>query len=239
MGRTQPPSIDELVNELRRTLGPFRGKPVTVRLLDVGSDKPLQFTAFLSESNPSLGRRGVRLMREYPDLLYTQIKAIVQLLEEFELQILVPMVTLPDDMEFVRDILIEQCSQHNLASPKLGAMIETPAAALSAKQIGKFVDFMSFGTNDLTQYAFAADRENASVEPYFKDSSDVIFRLISIVHEDVPTMPLSVCGELAGRQKHTEKLLLSGISSLSVAAPLVSIIKQQVRSIRLDRNDTI
>lgn len=81
------------------------------------------------------------------------------------------------------------------ALPRLGAMIETPAAALSVCDTAPHVDFLSFGTNDLTQYAFAADRDNAAVEMYFDDSSSVIFRLLQIAHDDAPQMPLSICGE--------------------------------------------
>jgi len=231
IGRTLPPSREELVSEMRHTLAPFGGKPVCVRLLDLGSDKPLPFIGFMAETNPALGRRGIRLMREYPELLIRQLQAILALLDEFDIQILVPMVTFPEDVQFVRDILGRQCSKLNRTPPKLGAMIETPAAALSAKAIAPFVDFMSFGTNDLTQYVFAADRENSAVEAYFKDSSEVIFRLIALVHSDVPTMPLSVCGELAGRKEYIARLLQCGISSLSVAAPLVAIIKESIRSV--------
>lgn len=234
IGRTMPPSVDELVMEMRHTLAPYKGKSVCVRLLDVGSDKPLPFLAFLVESNPALGRRGIRLMREYPELLYTQLTALLTLREDFQLQLLVPMVTLPEDIKFVRDRLAKQCNELDISEPQLGAMIETPAAALSASAIAPYVDFMSFGTNDLTQYVFAADRENAAVEDYFYDSSDVIFRLIEMVHNDLPTMPLSICGELAGRQEHVAKLLQCGISSLSVAAPLVAMIKERIRNMRLD-----
>jgi phosphoenolpyruvate-protein kinase (PTS system EI component) len=99
--------------------------------------------------------------------------------------------------------------------------------------LGEHVDFMSFGTNDLTQYTFAADRENAAVEAYYNDSSKAIFRLLQIVHEDLPHMPLSVCGELAGRVDYIHELLSSGIRTLSVAPPLISIVKEAIRNIRI------
>nr|WP_020406509.1 putative PEP-binding protein [Hahella ganghwensis] len=233
IGRLHPPSLDELITELRHTMAPFKGKPVCIRLLDVGSDKPLPFIGFLAESNPALGRRGIRLMREYPELLHTQLKAVLALREEFEIQLLVPMVTLPEDIQFVRNILDTLCNKLDISSPQLGAMIETPAAALSAGKLAPYVDFMSFGTNDLTQYTFAADRENATVEGYFNDASDVIFRLIAMVRDELPMMPLSVCGELAGHPEHTARLLQCGINSLSVAAPLVAVIKEKIRSVDL------
>jgi len=230
LGRVVPPNTDELLNEMRQTLDAARGCTVYVRLLDVGSDKPLPFIGFLAETNPSLGRRGIRFLREYPELLKTQLRAVLELAREFDVRVLVPMVTLPDDVAVVKDYLRQLCSQLRISSPpRLGAMIETPAAALAAQEIVKHADFLSFGTNDLTQYAFAADRENAAVEGYYKDASDVIFRLLRTTHDDVPDVPLSLCGELAGRPQHIPSLLQCGIRTFSVAAPLIPNIKETIR----------
>ncbi|MGB5405871.1 MAG: phosphoenolpyruvate--protein phosphotransferase [Thiogranum sp.] len=229
LGRVVPPNTDELLNEMRLTLDAAKGCTVYVRLLDIGSDKPLPFIGFLAETNPSLGRRGIRFLREYPELLKTQLQAVLELAREFEVRVLVPMVTLPDDVAVVKDYLTQLCSQLRISTPpRLGAMIETPAAALAAQELVKHADFLSFGTNDLTQYAFAADRENAAVEGYYKDASDVIFRLLRITHDDVPDIPLSLCGELAGRPEHIPRLLQCGIRTFSVAAPLIPIIKETI-----------
>ena len=229
LGRVVPPNTDELLNEMRLTLDAAKGCTVYVRLLDIGSDKPLPFIGFLAETNPSLGRRGIRFLREYPELLKTQLRAVLELAREFEVRVLVPMVTLPDDVAVVKDYLTQLCSQLRISTPpRLGAMIETPAAALAAQELVKHADFLSFGTNDLTQYAFAADRENAAVEGYYKDASDVIFRLLRITHDDVPDIPLSLCGELAGRPEHIPRLLQCGIRTFSVAAPLIPIIKETI-----------
>jgi phosphoenolpyruvate-protein kinase (PTS system EI component) len=179
--------------------------------MDVGADKPLPFMRFLAETNPSLGRRGIRFLREYPELLETHLRAVLELARDFDVRLLIPMVALPDDVAAVRECLSQLGSELQISSlPKLGAMIETPAAALSAREIAEQADFLSFGTNDLTQYAFAADRENAAVERYFDDSADVIFRLLQIVHDDVPDVPLSVCGELAGQPAYAPRLLGCG-----------------------------
>lgn len=233
MGRVTPPSVDELFDEMRDTLCPAVNETVCVRLLDIGADKTLPFTGFLAESNPALGRRGIRFLREYPRLLETQLLAILKMSDEFDLRLLVPMVTLPDDMAVVKEAL----ERLSLAAgyPKhlnLGAMIETPAAALSARELEPFADFLSFGTNDLTQYTFASDRDNAAVERYVLDSSNIILRLLRIVHADVPQMPLSICGELAGRKSHIAALLESGIRTLSVAPPLIPEIKETIRAIQ-------
>jgi len=231
LGRVAPPGIDELLEEMRRTLEAAKGRTVCVRFLDIGADKPLPFMRFLAETNPSLGRRGIRFLREYPNLLETHLRAVLKLAGEFDVRLLVPMVTLPDDVSAVKECISQLVSETQSSPiPKLGAMIETPAAALSAREIAGQVDFLSFGTNDLTQYAFAADRENAAVERYFNDSSDVIFRLLQMTHDDVPDMPLSVCGELAGRPTHVERLLRCGIRTLSVAPPLVPVIKEAIRN---------
>ena len=154
------------------------------------------FIGFMAETNPSLGRRGIRFLREYPELLKTQLRAVLELAREFDVRVLVPMVTLPDDASVVKEHLTQLCSEFGISSPpRLEAMIETPAVALAAREIVKYVDFLIFGTNDLTQYAFAADRENAPVERYYKDASDVIFRLLRLTHDDVPDVPLSWCSE--------------------------------------------
>ena len=231
LGCVRPPSVDELLYEMRQTLEAAKDHTVCVRLLDVGGDKPLPFMRFFAETNPSLGRRGIRYLREYPELLKTHLRALLELTKEFNLSVLVPMVTVPEDVAVVKEYLTQLGSELQMSSlPKLGAMIETPAAALSAREIAKHVDFLSFGTNDLTQYAFAADRENAAVEQYYNDDAEVIFRLLQITHDDVPDMPLSVCGELAGRAEHIHRLLQCGVRTLSVASSLIPIIKDTIRN---------
>ena len=229
MGHQTPPDVWTLVNEIRIALAPAKHLPITIRLLDAGADKPLPFMASLRETNPALGQRGIRFLQAYPDLLQTQLEALLQLSTEFNLKILVPMVTLIDDIKAVKQQLLKLCAKLALEAPKLGAMIETPAAALSLQAIAKYADFMSFGTNDLTQYMFAADRENAAVERYFDDVHPAIFRLFEIAHQDLPEVKFSVCGELAGRTDSIEKLINNGVTILSVAPPLVPSIKQKVR----------
>ena len=230
LGRQIPPGVKALLKEMQQTLEPARGFPVYVRLLDVGADKPLPFLKQSAEINPSLGLRGIRFLKKYPELLQTQLDALLQLSADFDLHILVPMVTLPIDMKWVKDLLNQTAANKGVSDiPRLGAMIETPAAALSARGIMEHAEFLSFGTNDLTQYVFAADRENAAVDAYFDDTNDVIFRLQKMVRDDVPHVPLSVCGELAARRDYTARLLECGITTLSVAPPSIPEIKQAIR----------
>jgi phosphoenolpyruvate-protein kinase (PTS system EI component) len=134
-------------------------------------------------------------------------------------------------MVLVRERLSELAAEMRVPSlPGLGAMIETPAAALSASEFAAHCDFLSFGTNDLTQYTFAADRENAAVECYFDDTAEAIFKLMRITRDDVPGMPLSLCGELAGHPEHTARLLECGIETFSVAPPLIPGVKEAIRN---------
>jgi len=232
LGRQEPPDCDELLEEMCSTLEPARGLPVYVRLLDIGADKPLPFMESFREINPSLGRRGVRFLLEYPDILLTQLKTLLKLSGDLDLHIIVPMVTLPDDLRQVKQALTNAAARSQITCmPKLGAMIETPAAALMAAEIAQYADFMSFGTNDLTQYTFAVDRENAAVDLYYNDSQPAIFKLLKTVREDVPDMPLSICGELASREAYVCKILACGITTLSVAPPSIPAIKQAIRQI--------
>lgn len=234
LGRTTTPDTEDLLKDMRHTLEPAVGKPVCVRLLDVSADKPLPFLGALAEINPSLGRRGVRMQLAYPALLEAQLRAILSLSDDFTVSILIPMVTLPQDVITVRETLQRLAAERGKVSPPpLGAMIETPAAALSLKRLAPHVDFLSFGTNDLTQYTFAADRENAVVESYFNDSDDAIFRLLQIAIADAPHLPAAVCGELAGRAAHIPRLLQGGIRALSVVPPLIPAIKAAIRALRI------
>ncbi len=139
LGCVVPPNVDGLFNEMRQTLEAARGHPVCVRLLDIGADKPLPFMRFMAETNPTLGRRGIRYLRENPELMETHLRAVLELTREFDLRLLVPMVTLPDDIAVVKERLSEIGSEMQMSSlPKLGAMIETPAAALPSPPIGLF-----------------------------------------------------------------------------------------------------
>lgn len=233
LSRQHPPSTAELSEAMQTTLQPAKGLPVYVRLLDVGADKPLPFIDMPREQNPSLGQRGIRFLMQYPDLLRTQLDALLTLPPDWDLHILVPMVTLPSDMQRVRALLTDAASRIGTKSiPKLGAMIETPAAALSAADIASHADFLSVGTNDLTQYTFAADRENAAVDFYFDDTHKIIFRLLKTTHDEAPHLPLSVCGELAARPEATIEILECGVTSLSMAPPSIPTVKEAVRRCR-------
>jgi phosphoenolpyruvate-protein kinase (PTS system EI component) len=234
LGRELPPTEDELYEEMQATASPLRHKPLTIRLLDVGGDKPLPFLRPPSEANPSLGLRGIRLLLRHPGLLRAQLAAFIRLSRAQEVRVLVPMVTLEDDIRTTRELFEEACAALRVESrPAFGAMIETPAAALAIPAIARHVDFLSVGTNDLTQYTFAAGRDDPNVDVYFQDGHAALLRLLQIIVDDAADLPLTVCGELAGREDLLPRLLAIGFRSFSMAPPLIPTMKNLIRSLRV------
>ena len=230
LGRTTPPSALELLNELRTMFTPLAGKPLTIRLLDLGADKPVSFLNFPVEDDPFLGCRGVRLLLRYPDLLETQLEAILEFSREFPLRIMVPMITTEQDMSQVRQHALSIASRLGMAElPPLGAMIETPASALTVPDIVRHADFLSIGTNDLTQYTMAAGRENPLVHDYYREDHPAVLRLMRMVFSEAGGVPVSICGEVAGDPSMTATLIEMGARQLSVAPPLVPLIKDAIR----------
>jgi phosphoenolpyruvate-protein phosphotransferase len=233
--RPDPPTEEELSSELERLIAPFGNRRITIRLLDIGGDKPLPYLDLPPSPNPTLGRRGVRLLLDYAQLVRTQMGAILRLAQERPVQVLIPMVTLEDDLRRMRETFDALCVERKVKTPPaFGAMVETPAAALAIPTLARYVDFFSVGTNDLTQYTLAASRDDASVNDYYLDSHESILRLLGIILADATGRPVSLCGELAGREAMVPRLLAMGFRSLSIAPSLIPTTKALIRTIRLD-----
>jgi phosphoenolpyruvate-protein phosphotransferase len=234
LARPSPPTEEELLSELERLIAPFGNRRVTIRLLDVGGDKPLPYLGMPPSPNPSLGRRGVRLLLDYAQLVCTQMGAILRLAQDHPVQVLIPMVTLEDDIRRMRETFDALCAERKIkTAPAFGAMVETPAAALALPTLARYVDFFSVGTNDLTQYTLAASRDDAAVNDYYLDSHESILRLLGIILADAIGRPVSLCGELAGREALVPRLLGMGFRSLSIAPSLIPTTKALIRTIRL------
>jgi phosphoenolpyruvate-protein phosphotransferase len=230
--RELPPSEEELYDELKNLIGRLHDKPVTIRLLDIGGDKTLPSLRLPVESNPLLGKRGVRLLLDYPQLTRTQLRVLLRLSQSQIIRILVPMVTFESEMQQVGELLKDVAKEMRIEKlPPLGAMIETPAAALTVGQIIRHADFLCVGTNDLTQYTLVAGRENTSVSDYYQDTHPSIIRLLNIIMEEASGKPLTICGELAGRENMIPTLLELGFRSLSIAPPLIPTAKALIRTI--------
>lgn len=225
------PSDREFAEFLLDSLRPAQGKYVDVRLLDIGADKNPIYVHLPPEPDPFLGRRGVRVLLEYPDLLDAQLRALLEVSQQFRIGVLIPMVTTESDVIQVAELLHSLADEMGIhALPRIGAMIETPAAALSTPSLKKHVDFFSIGSNDLTQYTMAAGRENPMVTQYFIDDHPTILRLIELVVEESGDTPVSLCGELAGRIDVMPSVLRTGLRSLSVPASMVPDVKNAIRN---------
>ncbi len=236
LSRQMPPTEEELTRNLWDVLGPVRHQPVTVRLLDVGGDKRPVFLDLPAQPDAFLSRRGVRLLLDYPDLLATQLRVLLRLSQELELRISIPMVTLLEEFQQVRQALHTTAKALGIrAMPPLGVMIETPAAALCAAEFARAADFVSLGTNDLTQYTLVAGREEASVRDCDSEDHPAVQRLIARVVRAAKrsSKPPILCGELAHRTNRLPWLLQIGIRTLSVAPSLVPSVKASLRSIDL------
>ncbi len=230
--RELPPSEEELFSELQHLVAPLREKPVTIRLLDIGGDKAIPSLRLPFESNPLLGKRGVRLLLDYPQLARTQLKSLLRLSQAQDIRILVPMVTVERDMQQIRELLVAVAHEMGIENlPPLGAMIETPAAALTVGQIVRHADFLSVGTNDLTQYTMVAGRDNATVSDYYEETHPSMLRLLGIIIAEASGKPVTICGELAGREEVIPTLLEIGFRALSVSPPLIPTTKELIRSI--------
>jgi phosphoenolpyruvate-protein phosphotransferase len=230
--RELPPSEEELFSELQHLVAPLRDKPVTIRLLDVGGDKAIPFLRLPFEANPLLGKRGVRLLLDYPQLARTQLKALLRLSRAQDIRILVPMVTFEREMQQMRELLVAVAHEIGIETlPPLGAMIETPAAALTVGQIARHADFLSVGTNDLTQYTLVAGRDDATVSDYYEETHPSMLRLLGIIVGEASGKPVTICGELAGREEVIPTLLEIGFRALSISPPLIPTTKELIRSI--------
>jgi phosphoenolpyruvate-protein phosphotransferase len=230
LSRSMLPSEKELTDALGHAITPFKTKPVTVRLLDIGGDKQLPYLPAVNESNPLLGRRGVRILLEFPKLLEVQLRALLDLSRDFDIRILVPMVTVTEDVLQIRAALERQAEALGCSTlPPLGAMIETPASALCTGELAEVSDFFNIGSNDLTQYTMAAGREDPAVHAYFQDQHPAILRLLELVGRENAGLQVGLCGELAGKIPAIPSILQSGVRMLSVAPPLVSQVKEAIR----------
>lgn len=215
LDRATPPSRDEQAEAYRTIAGALAGRPLTIRLLDIGGDKPAQYLAFPPEENPALGRRGVRVLLAEPELLETQLAAILDATNTGPCRIMVPMIASVAELDAVRVVLDRVRGARPVA---LGAMIETPAAAIGADLIAARADFLSIGSNDLTQYVLAMDRGNDAVASGIDGLHPAVLRLIAATCDGAARhdVPVGVCGGLAADPLAVPILIGLGVRSLSV-----------------------
>ena len=235
LDRSAAPSIEEQQEVYDAIAEAMAGRRVTLRTLDVGGDKPLAYLPMPAEANPFLGRRGIRLSLDHRDLLRDQMVAICHTARRFPTSIMIPMVSTPGELIEARQVLTEAAGPSGLPEGlQIGTMIEVPSAALKIEAFLPHVDFVSIGTNDLTQYALAAERGNGAVAALSDALDPGVLRLIDHVCRAARgRVEVAVCGEAASDELAIPVLAGLGVRELSVSPAAVPRVKAAVRELDL------
>jgi multiphosphoryl transfer protein len=230
------PSEEEQAERIGAIAEALDGRPLIVRTLDAGADKPLPALPMEPEANPFLGRRGIRLSLARPELLATQLRAALRVAAAHPLKLMFPMVATEAELEQALAILARAREETGVDAPmETGIMVEVPAAALLSERLARHVDFFSIGTNDLTQYVMAAERGNEHVAPLLAGPQPALLRLVreTVAGAEAHGRWVGVCGELAGDAPAAVLLAGLGVRELSVAPPLVPEVKAAMREISM------
>lgn len=235
------PTIAEQVEAYKSTLDAVYPQSVTIRTLDIGGDKQLDYLDMPKEENPFLGNRGIRLCLSNEDIFREQLKALLMASVDRKLKIMLPMVTRLEEITRTRELIENIKEELELegvpaaTNVKLGIMIETPASAIMSEVFARHCDFFSIGTNDLVQYIMSADRGNPTVESIYNPYNPAVIKMLAKVIDDGARagIEVSVCGDLAANTDFTELLLGMGLKKFSVPLPMVSRIKKKIGDISL------
>lgn len=229
LDRSTAPSIDEQAEVYHKIADAFGGRPLTIRTLDIGGDKPVPFIKFEHEQNPALGARGIRTKLLYPELIDAQLQAIARTRSD-ALKVMIPMVSSVDELRGVHARLREFEASREL---RVGVMVETPAAALLADALAKEADFLSIGTNDLAQYVLAMDRTNPVLAASIDALHPAVLKLIAMTAEAgaLAGTSVSVCGNLAGDPVGALLLIGFGITELSSAPTSFPMLRHAISQV--------
>jgi phosphoenolpyruvate-protein phosphotransferase/dihydroxyacetone kinase phosphotransfer subunit len=236
LDRPELPDEDEQARTLSEIAEALQGRPLVVRTLDAGADKPLPALPMPPEANPFLGVRGIRLALERREVLATQLRAILRAATEHPIKAMLPMVATLDEILATRAVLDEARAATGIDTPlELGIMVEVPAAALTAAHLAPHVDFFSIGTNDLTQYTMAAERGDERLAPLLAGPQPAVLQLVKATVEAAEAHGrwVGVCGELAGDPAAAVLLVGLGVTELSMASALIPEAKAALRSVDL------
>lgn len=235
------PSEEEQFRIYKRVLESMAGKKVIIRTLDIGADKQCDYFNLKKEDNPALGVRAIRLCLDRPEIFKTQLRALFRASAFGNLGIMFPMIANVWEVKEVIDICnsvkaeLKADGIEYSEETELGIMIETPAAALISDKLAQLVDFFSVGTNDLTQYTLACDRQNPDIERFCDTHHEAVLKLIEIATDNAHKYGkwIGICGELAADTTLTETFLRMGIDELSVSPAFVLKVRDKIRNINL------
>lgn len=231
------PTEEQQFAAYKKVLESMAGKKVIIRTLDIGADKKVDYFDLAKEDNPALGFRAIRICLTRPEIFRTQLRALYRASAFGKLGIMFPMITSVSEVEQIKKICAEVREELRAdgvnfdENAELGIMIETPAAAVISDKLAPLVDFFSVGTNDLTQYTLACDRQNSAVEQFVDTHHEAILRLIEISAKNAHANGawIGICGELAADTSLTETFLRMGIDELSVSPSFVLKVRDAVR----------
>ncbi|MBR5896838.1 MAG: phosphoenolpyruvate--protein phosphotransferase, partial [Lachnospiraceae bacterium] len=238
IGAQEPPSEEEQYKEYCKVLNKMGDKTVIIRTFDLGSDKNADYLNLAKEENPALGLRGIRLSLVYKDLFKTQLKALFRAARHGNLKIMYPMITSVSEMLKIKDI-VDECAaelkkgKFKFVIPPQGIMIETPGAVMIADELAAYADFFSIGTNDLTQYALAMDRQNGSLMDFTDPYHPAIMRMIEMAVKSAKAkgIPVGICGEMATVPSYLESFIKMDIDYMSVNPSNLLQIRKNVAAI--------
>jgi phosphoenolpyruvate-protein phosphotransferase len=235
LDRERAPDAAEQLSEYQAIARSLGGRPLTIRTLDAGGDKPIAYLPMPREDNPALGLRGLRMSLARPELLAAQLSAIARVEPVGQCRVLLPMVTDLDDVRTVREQLVVAARELGRAPPSFGVMIETPASALLADQLAAEVDFLSIGSNDLAQYTLAMDRLHPMLAPRLDGLHPAVLQLIDRTARACRerAREVGVCGGLASDPEAVPLLIGFGVRELSVVPAMIPRIKGLVRTLTL------
>ncbi|MCP5086078.1 MAG: phosphoenolpyruvate--protein phosphotransferase, partial [Rhodobacteraceae bacterium] len=236
LGRTAAPTEDEQTETytaIAKTLGPDR--PLVIRTLDVGGDKPLPYLPIPQEENPFLGERGIRVGLDRPEIFRTQIRAILRASTEGKIMVMFPIISTLSEWRAAKAMFEEEREKLDVPALPVGIMVEVPAAAVMAEQFAREADFFSIGTNDLTQYTLAMDRGHPKLAAQVDGLNPSVLHLIAQTVNGAHTHKtwVGVCGGIASDPQAVPLLIGLGVDELSISVPAIPAIKAQIRELKL------
>ena len=241
LGRNDFPTEEEQFQAYKQAVQTMAGKKVIIRTLDIGADKQVDYFNLGNEDNPALGYRAIRICLKQPDIFKTQLRALFRAAVYGNLSIMYPMITSVEEVEkiyeIVKEVEIELKAQEiQYRIPEQGIMIETPAAVMVSDRLAELVDFFSIGTNDLTQYTLAIDRQNEKLDDFYNPHHEAILRMIRMVVDNAHKCGkwAGICGELGADLTLTEKFVRMGLDELSVAPSMILKLRRIVREMKVE-----
>ena len=241
LGRNDFPTEEEQFQAYKQAVQMMAGKKVIIRTLDIGADKQVDYFNLGNEDNPAMGYRAIRICLKQPEIFKTQLRALLRAAVYGNLSIMYPMITSTDEVKRIYEIVAEveeelKAQEIQYKIPEQGIMIETPAAAIISDRLAEMVDFFSIGTNDLTQYTLAIDRQNEKLDEFYNPHHEALLRMIQMVVDNAHKCGkwAGICGELGADVTLTEQFVRMGLDELSVAPSMVLKLRKIVREMKVE-----